>query len=57
MRLLPIRQLNMTQMVLRLNTNGSVDASFHFVNASRSIATDMVVLEDNRILVTRLNAS
>lgn len=41
--------------VLRLNTNGTVDASFQSVNASRGNATDVVVLEDNRILATRLN--
>lgn len=39
--------------VLRLNTNGTVDASFQSVNAPRGNSNDVVVLDDNRILVVR----
>jgi uncharacterized delta-60 repeat protein len=42
--------------VLRLHTNGTIDGSFQSVNGSRGQATDVEVLEDNRILVTRLYA-
>jgi hypothetical protein len=39
--------------VLRLNTNGTIDESFHSVNAARGNSNDVVVLDDNRILAVR----
>jgi uncharacterized delta-60 repeat protein len=39
--------------LLRLNPNGTIDESFHSVNASRGNSNDVVVLDDNRILAVR----
>jgi len=39
--------------VLRLNSNGTIDASFQSVNGPRGNASDVVALDDNRILAVR----